>query len=354
MRVALITNIPTPYRDPVYLKLSQYKEIVLYVLFCGKSEPNRAWDVDTPKYNHIFLSYKRNRFVHLNWNIYKELTKINPDVLINAGFNPTMLLAWFWSLIKKRKHITFSDANINSESILTWTHKIVRKLVFRTSHAFIGASEKTLDLYREYNISDEKLFKSCLAVENKIFSEHVGKKKYDLMYCGQFIDRKNPMFFAKLTIQLSEIFPNIRILLVGDGPLKTDCVFHLRRNNINFCDAGFIQPNEIVELYKLSKIFIFPTKRDPWGLVANEALAAGVPVFVTSIAGVSNELVIDGYNGYVFENFDTNEWVLKIKILLEDDGLYFRMSDNARESVQRYTYDIAAEGIFESIQFVLK
>src|SRR5690606_1507525 len=121
------------------------------------------------------------------------------------------------------------------------------------------------------------------------------KKKYDLLFCGQFVYRKNPEFFTNLSIQLAKKLPDIKILLIGNGPIKDYCISELQINKIDFFDAGFVQPSEIIKYYNSSKLLIFPTKKDAWGLVANEALASGMPVLVSSVAGVSNELVIDGY-----------------------------------------------------------
>ncbi len=194
IKVTIVTNIPTPYRNPVYSILGKMKDVELLVLFCSHTEPNRKWKSEPLDFKHKYLSTNTNIFVHSNWNVFKELTKFRPDVVITSGFNPTMLFSWFWTLLYRKKHIPFSDANIHSESNLSLLHKIARKLVFKTSAAFIGASEKTFELYRHYGVSDKKLFKSCLAVDNDNFipSKDV-KKEYDILFCGQFIKRKKPV-----------------------------------------------------------------------------------------------------------------------------------------------------------------
>ncbi len=169
MKVAIVTNIPTPYRNPVYSKLSKFNEVDLFVFYCSFTEPNRSWKQQNIDFKHKFLSKKKDKFVHFNWNVLKEMNQFNPDVVITSGFNPTMLLAWLWTLTKKKKHISFSDANIHSESKLSVFHKLIRKLVYRTSDAFLGASDKTLELFKSYHVEKNKLFKSCLAFNNENF-----------------------------------------------------------------------------------------------------------------------------------------------------------------------------------------
>ncbi len=352
MRTVIVTNIPTPYRNPVYSILNKKNNIDLLVLFCSKTEPNRNWKEIPLNFHYKFLSKKSNTFTHFNINVFKELYKFKPDVVITAGFNPTMLFAWLWTLLNRKKHIPFSDANIHSESQLSFLHKLIRKIVYKFSSAFIGASEKTFDLFRTYKISNSKIFKSCLAIDNNQFKPTDNIiKEYDLLFCGQFNERKNPHFFNQIAIKLAESFHDLTVLLIGSGSIKDKCLIELKKNKINFYDAGFVQPNMLPKLYQSSNIFIFPTKEDPWGLVANEALAAGVPVCVSSVAGVANELVIDSYNGYVMEGFNINEWAEKCYLLLTDDSKYNLMKENAIKSVAVYTFSHAAEGILNAAKY---
>jgi len=352
MKVILITNIPTPYRNPVYLKVSEYSEIDLTIFFCSKSEPNRNWKFAILGFDHQFLSSKRT-FFHTNFNIVKLLAEKNPQIVITSGFNPTMIFAWFWAIIRGKKHISFSDANIHSESHLGLLHRLVRKLVYNTSHALIGASEKTFDLFRYSKIHEKKMFKSCLAINNQAFESIYKIKIFDLMFCGQFIDGKNPLFFSEIANYVSKKHP-IRVLLVGNGPLKNECINSLEKNKVLYSDAGYVQESELPILYNKSRIFIFPTKRDAWGLVANEALAAGLPTIISSVAGAANELVVDGYNGYVINDYDITSWGNKTLQILNNPKLESYLSDNAIKSVKNFTFENAAEGIIKAIRFCME
>ena len=351
MRVAIITNIPTHYRDPVYALFNDFKDIESKVFFCSKSEPNRNWRLRSIEFDHEFLSKNKNKFIHFNFNIFYKLKKYNPDVVMTAGFNPTMLFAWFWTILSSKKHISFSDANIHSERNLSIVHKYVRKIVFKYSNAFLGASEGTLDLYRSYKIPNIKLFKSCLAIDNKKFKEINEEKEYDLMFCGQFIDRKQPFFFCELAKAISESKPELKVLLLGNGPLKEDCLIFLNQNNINYTDPGFVQPDKLPYYFNRVRLFLFPTLMDPWGLVANEALASGVPILISSVAGAANELVINGYNGFVLKHHNLESWVIKIHEIFNDYLLAEKLSLNAVKSVEEFTFRRASIGIHKAVLY---
>ena len=233
-------------------------------------------------------------------------------------------------------------------------HKILRKIVFSSSSAFLGASEGTIGLYRSYRISSNKIFKSCLAIDNHKFRYQDERKEYDLMFCGQFIERKQPMFFCEIAKLALESKPNLKILLLGSGPLKTGCLKYLNENNVDFTDAGFVQPTDLPSYYKKARLLLFPTLQDPWGLVVNEALAAGVPVLLSSVAGSANELVIHNYNGFVFSNFNKRIWAEKINTVFTDVYIEKMLSLNAVNSVVNYNFNLAANGIYKAVQYVLK
>lgn len=350
--VVFLTNIPAPYREKLHEELSisinKYK-----VLYCNTIEPNRKWKFELGNYEKIFLPVISinifNRFIHFNKNIFKELNKTNPDVVITSGFGPSMLLAFLWSKLKNKKHIPFTDANIHSESKLSFFHKFLRKIIFNYSYTFIGASNKSIDLYTSYNINKNNCFKSVLFINNHKFNNDIQKKEYDLMFSGQLIDRKMPMFFIKVVSAVEKkMNKKCKVLILGDGPLKEKVLLQLEKYNIDFEYPGFIQQDQLPNMYKNSKIFLFPTLKDPWGVVVNEAMAAGLPVITTPEAGSADELILNNINGYVLTP-EINLWSERIVELLNNKEKYEDFSINSKNIIKDYTFKEATNGVLNAI-----
>lgn len=351
-KIVTISDIPAPYRENIHVKLNQIYYNNYQVFYCAESQYHRLWKINYGNYNKTFL--KKSLFgkgtKYLNIDIIKSLNHFNPDVVITAGFFPTMLIAFLWCKAHNKKHLVYTDGTLKSEEHLTILHKLVRKLVYRFTDAYLGASKKSLDLYNSYNITNEKLFISPLCANNIYFKQfHQTPKKYELMFCGQFIDRKMPFFFINTVKLVKESLP-CRVVLVGDGILKELMLQELNINNIEYNYLGFVQSEKLPSIYASSKIFLFPTKYDAWGLVANEACAVGVPVITCDNAGAANELIINDYNGYVLP-LDEKVWAEHIVSLLTNNTLYDKFSDNAFDSVQAYNYDSAVEGIRNAVQY---
>src|SRR4249919_1539408 len=100
-KVALVTNIPAPYRVPFWNMLGNDKRIDLTIIFCAGKEPNRQWDLAEFKFKFIFLKEafvtQRGRYIHNNYDVMRQLRVIDPDVVITTGFSPTFLYAFLFS-----------------------------------------------------------------------------------------------------------------------------------------------------------------------------------------------------------------------------------------------------------------
>ncbi|MBS7566813.1 glycosyltransferase family 4 protein [Mucilaginibacter sp. Bleaf8] len=350
--VLYLTNIPAPYREKMHELLSECNQIKYTVVYCSEVEPNRQWKFKKGNYQMVYLSNKANRMIHNNLNVIRCLNKHKPDVVISTGFNPTMLYGFIWCLLMGKKFVPFTDGTFDSERTLSAVHRLVRRIIYKFSASFIGASAGSIKLYESYRVPKEKVFKSCLCIENHTFAQQSGRKKYDLMFAGQLIERKMPLFFAEVAKQVKDKLGKCNVLIVGDGPLRNNLVAHLIKQGIDFDYAGFVQPHSLPYYYSQSKLFLFPTLNDPWGVVANEACAAGLPVITCKNAGVAHDLIVHGSNGYVLP-LDAETWVEHICDLLTAPAKLKSLSANAAKQVQDYNHQSSADGILASVKYAL-
>lgn len=357
MKIALITNIPTPYRLPVYEKMNEKYGNDFIVFFTAKSELNRSWKIGPLEFNHHFLkeNFKAKKdgfnFIHNNLDIFQELKIFDPDIVITSGFNPTHLYAWLYAKLNGIKHICMTDGWLESEKYLSFIHRLVRKIVFRSSHAFIGASENSLNLYRSYDVNENKLFKSNLCIDNKLFNNNKSFKDrtYDLMFSGQFIQGKSPFLFVEIALKIAKEISSLKVLILGDGPLKLDFLCRLKKSGLDFHYAGFVSQEDLPEYYTNVKLLLFPTRLDAWGIVVNEAMASGTPVITTPFSGVVDDLLINNINGYILD-IDSTAWSKKAIDILNNQDLWKKLSQNAKNAVKEFNFENAAKGIIDACE----
>lgn len=357
MRVALITNIPTPYRSPVFkaINLAYFK-----VVYCAKRETNRSWLAPDTSFRHQFLDgHVKEKpdgfnYIHNNPRVWSLLNELRPNIIITTGFNPTHLYTFLWAKLHGARHVCMTDGTMFSESGLSWKHRLIRRLVFAGSHAFIAASRSGMALYQSYGVSSDKIFQSHLCADNARFFEFSGndERPYDVLFSGRFHEGKLPLFFADVCKELLQQRGHCRALLMGDGPLQAQVQQALTNAGVEFDFAGFVQQHDLPAYYSKAKLLLFPTQGDTWGVVANEAMAAGTPVITTPYAGVAGELVIDGETGFVREP-DVESWVEVAMRLLNDDSLRRQFAAAGRSKVTTYNYQAAAEGIEAACHYAL-
>lgn len=358
-RVALVTNIPAPYRIPVYEALAVQPDVHLRVFYCSGREPDREWELKHSGFEHEFLRDSfitvGTRFIHFNPDVWAGLSEFKPDVVITTGFNPTHIIAFVYAKMYGLPHIAMTDGTLTSEGKLTVLHRFARRVVYAGSRAFVGASQGSFDLYASYGIRSDRMFKSHLCADNERYAQVQTEKKFDFLFCGRFVDVKNPLFALQVAHTAAKrLGRRVTVAMAGSGPLLAAAQEAARamQDDVQAHFPGFVQQDQLPALYGGSKVFLFPTSWDPWGVVSNEACAAGVPTLITPEAGSANELIADGVTGYVL-GLNVVRWAQAACQLLTQPELYARMSAAARERVQPYTFRNAASGLAQAVQFAL-
>jgi glycosyltransferase involved in cell wall biosynthesis len=353
LRIAIVTNHPPPFRIPIYEKIGQMPDVELQVIFCSRREPNREWKLPPLNFNHIFLRERfvtrGDNFIHNNFDVVSALMKFAPDVVVTTGFNPTYLYAFGYTLAKGVQHVPMTDGTDVSEEALSTPHKLVRRFVYSRSQAFVAASAGGQRLYESYGIDPVHCFLSCLCIENEAYllDPPHEEKRFDFIFCGRVVEAKNPLFALHVAKEVAQrLGRKVSILFVGSGPhedlIKSEALLHADEIDAEF--NGFAAQHELPALYRSARIFLFPTLADVWGVVANEACAAGLPVIVSPHAGVADELVLDGENGFVAE-LDVSVWADHAELLLTQPAVYQRFSRRSRNLVNEYTFENAALGL---------
>lgn len=360
-RIAIITNEPPPYRIPVFQRVARMPGITLQVIFCARREPNRFWDLPPMEFNHRFLreriSTVKGRYIHNNPDVVLALRRFAPDVIVNDGLNPTQLYAFAYAWLRRIPHVPLSDGTDQSEHGLSTVHKLVRRIVYSRSSAFLSASNGGQRLFESYGAPPERCYRSYLCVNNDAYRNAPEPQgdKFDLIFCGRMVREKGPMFALEVAEQTAvRLGRRVSILFVGSGSEEPRVKEAAERKHALVAAHfhGFARQGDLPVLYRSAKVFLFPTSADVWGVVANEACAAGLPVIVTPHAGVAGELVLDRENGFVCD-LDPIAWSTHAAQLLSDTQTWECFSQRSLTIVREYTFDNAAAGLVDACRHAL-
>lgn len=167
-------------------------------------------------------------------------------------------------------------------------------------------------------------------------------KKYDIIFIGRFIPEKNIELIINTVKELKKNKADVSCILIGDGPELPRIRKIVKKYGLdkNIFFKGFITEEDKLYRYLGSgKVFLIPSKREGFGIVAIEANAAGLPVItINHPDSALPSLIKNGKNGFIVEE-DPVIISEKIKQLLEDEKNYRYISQNARISAKNYDWD---------------
>ena len=360
-RLAIVTNEPPPYRIPVFQRVAHTPGITLQVIFCARREPNRQWDLPPFEFDHRFLRERittvNGRYIHNNPDVITALKQFAPDVIVNDGLNPTQLYAFGYAYLRGIPHVPLTDGTFQSEEGLSRIHKMIRRIVYARSAAFLSASMGGQRLFESYGAPVDRCFKSYLCIDNDAYlrTPEPEGQKYDFIFCGRMVPEKGPMFALDVARETAILLGRkVSILFVGAGSederVKTAAAQLESQVDTHF--HGFGLQKELPGLYRSARVFLFPTHADVWGVVANEACAAGLPVIVSPHAGVAGELVLDGENGFVCA-LETATWAERAAAILASPEMLERFSRRSLSLVRQYSFDNAAQGLVDACRCAL-
>jgi len=178
---------------------------------------------------------------------------------------------------------------------------------------------------------------------------------------GRLHPSKGQTYLIKTVIQLRSKYPNLHLLLIGDGPLRQDLEFELKRNNIPHTLTGYLP--QAYEALPAMDLFVLPSVSEGMGLVLLEAMQALVPIVASAVGGIP-EVIRDGKDGLLVTPGDVaklSDSCSKIidnpdfakslvlsglgrwpqfsidKMISETEQVYTRILDNITQSTEKQT-----------------
>src|SRR5581483_9267192 len=160
---------------------------------------------------------------------------------------------------------------------------------------------------KQIEASTKPVFIAPNAVDNQHFSESAEFARADasrtrakfalppryFLFVGRLLKSKGVLELVEAYGSLSDkLRSELGLVFAGDGPSRTELESRSRLispGTVHF--AGFVHRDELAGYYALADCLVFPTHSDTWGLVVNEAMACGLPLICSKIAGCAADLV---------------------------------------------------------------
>jgi glycosyltransferase involved in cell wall biosynthesis len=374
-KTVIVTEIIAPYRIPVFNALAQRPEIDLHVVFLSENDPTlRQWRVykDEIRFDYDVLPSWRQRFgrynLLVNWGIHSALNRTKPDVVLCGGYN--YLASWaaaYWARIHRVPLLLWSESTAFDLRRRYRVVEFMKTQFLRLCTGFVVPGRSSSNYLKDLGIGEQRIFTAPNAVDTSLFSKFAEVARRDesqvrsrhhlperyFLYVGRLVKAKGVFDLLDAYARLkAEHRGKVGLVFVGDGSDRQELVERASKivpGTIQF--LGFMHREELPAAYALADGLIFPTHSDPWGLVVNEAMACGLPVIATNVAGCASDLVENGWNGFVISPGDASQLSLAMEKLASNSELRVEMGRRSRERVEAYAPAAWAEGMVGAVRF---
>src|SRR5262245_32408079 len=338
IRATFLTPTPSPYMMDLFAAMARDGRIAPRVMYLEKQAPAFRWiDPELLAYSEIlpggWFNFLGAR-IHANPGAITRIRDSRPDVVVVAGYSGLTNQAVMWWLKATRTPWVFYGEIPGYQKrgrLGAALRKIARWPAVRWSSGIAAVGSRAVDAYRALAPNGRPVANIPYFCDLSEFAA-VGRlpssdpdRPLRILYCGQLVHRKGVDLLVRAFTRLAE-YANVRLKLVGDGELMPQLRANLPealRERVEF--TGFLQVNELPAQFADSDVFVLPSRHDGWGVVVNQALAAGLPIVCSGAVGAAVDLVVPGENGMIVPAED-------------EDGLYRALAEFAtdREKVERF------------------
>jgi glycosyltransferase involved in cell wall biosynthesis len=369
-RVAIVTGLPAPYREPVFEALAQRPEVVLRVFYAARSHSDVGWKGDSARqfrYDRVFVSNATPRAFqrwpvvgYANFGLVARLEEFRPDYLIVYGYNQIYhWIAFRYAISRSVPFALRSDSNVHLDRATTWRAGVRRRLVLglvRRAHAVLTVGEANRGYWASYGARPEQIFPAPYAVDNQRIARLAGRRGVRenagprLIYVGRLVRRKALDVLLATFDELADPL-DLTLTVVGDGPERRRwAAMQSPAARDRTAWLGKLSNDEAIRAMSESDLFVLPSRYEPWGLVVNEAMAAGLPVVAHRCCGAAVDLIVPGETGWIVEDVSTAAFAETLRAAAADPERLAQMGCQAQARVQRWSIERTVAGMAAAVE----
>lgn len=357
--VLIYSNQPLPLSETfVYnqtVRLSRYK-----AYFLGTKMPKgpsialpkeRVYLVNTGGAAGWMREFGFKVFGYLPDDVLSWIEGVRP-VLVHAHFGPYGAIAFpFAERLGLPLIVSFHGTDATKKDLWIWcssytAHRLYllrRRRLARVASRVVVQSEFLRDIVvKRHGFPEEKVVIIRYGVDLDEFRPDAGESEWGhILYVGRLIERKGLPYLLAAAGQLKQRFPEIRLTVIGDGPMRAryeKIAAAALGDRVTFLGA---QPQQVVREYlKRAYLFCMPSVTMPsgeaetLGVVFLEAMAMKVPPVSFRTGGIP-EVIRHGETGFLAEERDVDGLARYLTLLLENPDLRNRMGEAGREWVEQ-------------------
>jgi glycosyltransferase involved in cell wall biosynthesis len=317
---------------------------------------SQVWEEEGAGYQSRYLPAKKSEALR---ELSARVRRSNYDLVHVAGWGHAVLAATIMlGAMRSLPIVVETDTQSpRAEPLLRRAVKsALYPLLFSFPTMFLPAGSRQAAYLRKYRVKDRSIRLGQMTVDVAAIaafaSRYSPERKQDyrrrigiadsaktvFLFLSRLEDFKGLQDLFDAYIRLRTRRSDIALVIAGSGSLERfvrEASASLR--SVHY--VGHLTGDEIWEAYCAADVFVLPSRREPWGLVINEAMAAGRPVIVTDAAGCVDDLVQHRVSGLTVRAGDASTLLAAMSELAENPDLGQKLAAGGREVISNWTLE---------------
>lgn len=306
--------------------------------------------------------------------LHSALDSVRPEVVIVPSWGVNYAnAALLWCIRNDVTRVVFTDSAVTDKE-RSWALEAVKKALVGCYQSGIVGGGRHTEYLRALGMPGDRIFSGYNCVDNAHFARpsdatdetdaqlrrQLNLPERYILTTVRFIPEKNLPFllraFARFAEKEGPTADSLHLVILGDGAGRTE--LEDLRGSLGLEDRvhlpGFKQYPDLPAYYRLAESFILSSVSETWGLVVNEAMAAGLPVLVSANCNCAPLLVRDGVNGFVFSPYDVEVLTnLLLRMAALPSPERNEMSRMSREIVAEYSTEAFAKNAAAAVRLAV-
>jgi len=378
---------PVPYHSSLFRALAgdpRLEVTVLYLDTIGLDpwyDPELAavleWDVPLVEgFPHRFLKnlspFRSRPYVkRINPGVVRHLLFGPYDAVLVFGYSTLSAQLALWAAKLGGKAVLLKEeADLGFACGRGWKAVLKRALlpaILRRFDGVLYSCRKNREFFEHFGVSTDRLFPVLSSVDNPFLNElrsgavelrrsvrerhGIGSRAVVALSVARLVPWKRPLDLLAAHEILAADHPDLWLVLVGDGPLRTEVENRILSRGLDrVVLTGFQNARATYAHFAAADVFLLPSERDATPKALNEAMVFGLPAVVSNRVGTADDLVVHGLNGFVHESGDVEALAGHLRTLITDRARRATMRRAALAAARVWSPQENVEGVVSALE----
>jgi len=308
------------------------------IVSLSRIKPSNTFTID----DRVSIEYLNFHFEN-GFNLLQKIASVfrvskylrrytHQTVVLGFGTYPSLILA----MMPRRKNLKTIGCQHSSYAFAEHVWAFLRKIFFHRLNALVSLTVYDLPKLKKLNNNSFVIPNSVSffaerpsQLENKLLLA-IGRMDYNKGY-DLLLD-----VFEKLAIS----YPDWRLRIIGDGPLKEKIISRIKNSGLNNKIEILLPTDQIMNQYLQASIYLMTSHKEGLPMVLLEAQACGLPIVSFNCETGPSDIIIDNENGFLINCFDIENMVQRISQLCSDYELRTKLGKNAVKNVEKFRPEV--------------